>query len=851
MKRHNLSNGWCLTAVGGLDAVPGALKEVLTGEGITATVPGCVHTDLMAAGLLVDPYVGLNEREQVWIDGVDWCYTLRFDGPGDARSAGCVELVCEGLDTIARVELNGVVVGESVNMFVPQRFSVKDELKETGNTLSITFGSATAYAQRECDRLGGLPFAGEASEAKTPYNMIRKMACNFGWDWGPALVTAGIWKPIYIETWGAARIGAVRPLIVRADAERAEVDLHVDTVAGVGDREAVRVEYELIGPSGDTVTSGSVTGKAGETARALIGVDAPSLWWPVGYGEQPLYTLRVVLLDADGHAIESIEKRIGMRSVALVARDASSPEGAAFHFEINGKRVYCKGANWIPDDCFPHRVTAERYRKRITQALEANMNMLRVWGGGLYESDDFYDVCDELGILVWQDLLTACALYPEEEPIYGEIEKEVRYHAARLSSHASLVLWNGGNECIWATFCWGDAWAKPRLEDTRGWGRGYWLEMFPKLIGEIDPSRPYWGNSPYSGSLDVEPNSEDAGNCHHWDVWNGHGDASNYLLHRPLFASEFGYHGPPTWPTLARSVPESERVWDSETMHHHNKQVGGQERADRLIRAYFNVPDNYDDWYYLAQLKQVRALTLGCSWFRSQSPWNSGALYWQLNDCWPVASWAAVDGDGRCKPLWYATKRFFSDRLVTIMPREKVAEGGEAGAVAVCLHNDCDAAWSGECVVRQMALDGAVVNEHREDVAIVARGSARFDVPDGMHDRDDTLLVAECGDLRAMWFFKRDKDIDYPAPEFDAELERDGDTYQLTITARTLLRDVMIYADRLDPEAVIDDQAVTLLPGEERTFVIASGAELLLEDLTARPVMQVANWYGKVVSNAR
>ncbi len=845
MKQYALNKNWRLTAVGGLDAVPADLKQALAGQGIAATVPGCVHTDLMAAGLLPDPYIGLNERDQLWIRDVQWCYSTTFDAPSDVCAGECIDLVCEGLDTVARIELNGQPIGESANMFIPHRFTTKQSLRETGNILSITFDPPVQYMQQMRETIGALPHAGASVDPQLPYNMIRKLACNFGWDWGPVLITAGIWQPIYLQAWGTARIESVRPLVISADKNAAEISLHVLAAAGSDSGQAIKIAYELTGPSGEKVASAQLDATTGKTATASIKVDSPDLWWPVGYGKQPLYILSITLLDANGNKIDHIQKRIGLRTVELVTQDAES-NVPTFHFKINGRRVYCKGANWIPDDCFPHRVTPDRYRKRITQARDANMNMLRVWGGGLYESDDFYNVCDELGILVWQDLLTACALYPEVDPIRSEIEKEVRYHAARLSSHPSLVLWNGGNECIWAAYKWGPAWEKAAKDKSRGWGLGYWLEMFPQLIHEIDPTRPYWANSPYSGSTDLDPNGEEVGNNHHWDVWNGHGDYMNYLLHRPLFASEFGFHGPPTWPTLARSVPENERRWDSETIHHHNKQSGGQDRADRLIAASFNVDANeFDNWWYLAQLNQVRALDLGCSWFRSQSPRNSGALYWQLNDCWPVASWAAIDGDGRAKPLWYATRRFFADRLLTIMPPEAVENVSAVKPLVACMHNDCDKLWAGECVVRLLTIEGQELGRHAQSVSIEPRSSYRFDIPDTMLAKKDAMLIAELGDKRAFWFFQRDKDISYPAPEYEAELERDGGTYHLTIRAKTLLRDIILYPDRLDPKATIDDQAVTLLPGDVRTFIINSDVELTMKGLTARSVMQVANRYGK------
>jgi len=841
IKRHTLTDGWRLTAVSGLEHIPADLKERLADTGVEARTPGCVHTDLIAAGLMPDPFIGLNDQEQAWIGRVDWCYENSIEVTNAMLNAGRLDLMCEGLDTIAEVSVNGELIGASESMFIPLRIGLRDVAKPGENLLKITFRSPLHYAEKMLDRLGNLPHCGGGSNPIRPYNMIRKMACNFGWDWGPAMITSGIWKPIRIEAWSTARLGDVRPLVTRADHKLAEVQLHIPTHVDDSPPADVVAQVTLSAPDGKRLTKRTKPIGAGTEVSLTLEVESPKRWYPAGYGEQPLYTLCVQLADTDGQVIDTVEKMIGLREARLVTDPDSDGNGESFYIEVNGERVYCKGANWIPDDTFLHRVTPERYRERITQAKDANMNMLRVWGGGIYESDDFYDVCDELGILVWQDLLTACALYPEESPFDELFEAELRHHIPRLSSHPSLVLWNGGNECIWAAFDWGDEWERLRNQDERGWGLGYWLDRFPRVINELDPTRAYWANSPFSGSIDITPNDETRGNCHLWDVWNGHGEYENYLKHRSRFASEFGFQGPPTWPTLDGSIAVHDRRWDSPGMHNHNKQEGGQQRADTLIDAYFSKPDNFDDWLYLAQLNQARALTLGCEWFRALSPHNSGALYWQLNDCWPVTSWATIDAGGRPRPAWFATKRFFRNRLITILP----SDHDPANGLAVYMHNDHAEAWSGVCTVRRITLEGETLDSLEQTVDIAPRGSQGITLPDRLAAPTDAILVAEIGGDRVVWFTQRDKDIDYPWPSFEAETAPADDGLILTITARTLLRDLTIYPDRLDPEASIDDQGLTLLPGDTRSFLINTRKEMSAEALTTRPVMQVANSFGR------
>ncbi len=742
-------------------------------------------------------------------------------------------LAFDGLDTVASVFVNGQLVGEAANMHCRHRFDVKAALRARENELEVRFASPTRYALAMEERLGSILYQGPAANPPLPHNMIRKMSCNFGWDWGPQLITSGIWRPARLEAWSTARITEVRPLVTRADAARAVVDLRVDVAGGAAETRA-----RLFDPSGELVAEGP----AGELV-----VDDPELWWPTGYGPQPLYRLEVELLDSGGGTLDHREHRIGLRTTALITApdESETPglgRGETFHLEINGVRVFCKGANWIPDDCFPHRVTPDRYRARIEQALAAEMNMLRVWGGGLYEDDAFYEICAERGMLVWQDFCMACACYSEEEPLRSLVAAEARDNVARLARHPALVLWNGCNENIWAVFDWGDHWVKVRTDGERTWGLGYYLDVFPSAVAEIDPSRPFWPGSPYSGSMDRHPNLNEYGNRHIWDVWNGTGDARNYLGHFPRFASEFGYQGPPTWPTIERSMVDPDRDWLSEISLHHNKQVGGQEKALERIQDSFELPEAYEDIWFLASINQCRALTLGCEWFRALSPWCSGALYWQLNDCWPVTSWAALDGDGRPKLLWHATRRFFRPRLATLMPAELTPSGEPVGAMALSFHNDDAFEWGGSATIRRFTVAGELLDEMTDSFAMETRGSAKIPLPATWTGKAGEFLVADVdGGERAWWFFGDDRDINYPTMDFDAELTQHGDVQRLIITSHVVLRELCLLADKLDAGASVDGQLVNLLPGESTTLEIRGGREFSVAELTAPAILRSVN----------
>jgi beta-mannosidase len=838
---------WTLRAAGSLEHVPGPLQQALQ-RGIPATVPGCVHTDLMAAGMLEDPSLGDNELRQYWIGRVDWRYdcTLGIDPALLAR--GRIDLAADGLDTVARVELNGRLVGESANMHCAHRFDLRPAARAGKNALSIRFAAPMTHAEQQERLHPPLPREGGASGKLNPHNFIRKMSCNMGWDWGPEVTTAGIWRPIRLEAWDLARIAAVRPLVLQATAERAVLAVHVDLEPAGPDTPTPAVRATLQSPDGQTLHP------VHERGRWLFTIPRPKRWWPVGHGHQPLYTLDVALLDERGDVLHRQSRRLGLRTVELRTDPDPDPVGDPIPHRagermtlcINGKPIYLKGANWIPDDCFPHRVTPQRYRQRVQQALDAHMNVLRVWAGGIYEDHAFYDACDELGLLVWQDFAFACATYTEEPPYDRLVEAEARDNVARLSHHPSLVMWNGCNETVMATFDWGPHYRAIREEGKHSWGLGFFLGLLPRVVKELDPSRPYWPASPWSGSMDRHPNANEFGNVHMWDVWHGAGQYRNYLGHFPRLATEFGYHAPPAYATLARAIAPEDRQWDSRVMKLHNKNARpGQEQTNTRMADDFVPPTHdYDAWHYLAQVMQARALTMGIEWFRALYPWNSGAMFWQFNDCWPVSSWSCLDGDGRPKPMWFAARRFFAPRLITIKPRRVTPSHDAIGPLAVYLHNDTDHPWNASVLLTERRLDGEVVRSQSCRVEVAPRSLEKFDVPEAMRQHRDAFLVAEAGTHRGFWWFAPDKELDYPLPRFDAERrEQDGEQV-LTLTARSLLRDLCVFPDRLDPAATIDDGFLTLLPGDTATLRIRGRRRLSLDELIAPPVLQCVNGFG-------
>ncbi|MFI7155312.1 glycoside hydrolase family 2 protein [Micromonospora chalcea] len=810
-RRTLLHEGWTLRAEPG-PAVP----PEIAGTAVPASVPGCVHTDLLAAGLIPDPYLDDNENRLTWIGRTDWVYETTFGWqPGDEER---VDLVCAGLDTVATVTLNGVEVGRTENQHRSYRFDVRALLRPDGNTLAVRFDSPYRYAEAHRDRLGDRPNA-----YPEPFHFIRKTACNFGWDWGPTLVTAGIWRDIGLHAWSTARLASVRPIVTVVDGV-GRVELHAE-VERTGD-EPLTVRATVAGVTAEIAVP------AGEpTAVVTLAVADPALWWPIGYGDQPRYDLDATLHAADGRELDAASRRIGFRSVRLdTTPDA---HGTPFALHVNDVPVFVRGVNWIPDDAFPNRVTRERLAQRFGQAAGAHVNLLRVWGGGRYESDDFYDLADEMGLLVQQDFLFACAAYPEEEPFRTEVEAEAREQVTRLAGHPSLVLWTGNNENIWGWHDWD--WQEPLAGRT--WGRGYYLELLPAVVGELDPTVPYWPGSPWSGSEELHPNDPAHGTTHIWDVWNTD-DYTRYRDYVPRFLAEFGYQAPPAYATLRRALSDDPLAHDSPGMTHHQKAADGDGKLRRGLDAHLPPPADFDDWHYLTQLNQARAIQLGVEHFRSHRPVCAGTVVWQLNDCWPVTSWSAIDGDGRRKPLWYALRRAYADRLLTVQPRD-----GRPALVAV---NETAHAWRGPATVTRLTVTGEPRAKTSVDLDVPAYSSVVVDLPAELARPDDgraELLVADAGDAaeRALWFFAEDRDVRWPAAQWDAAVEPVDGGRRVRVTARTVLRDLTLFPDRLDPAAEVDRALVTLLPGESVVFTVSTTCPLDAEALTSRPVLRCVN----------
>ena len=816
MTTTTLHQGWTLSF--GAGPRPEGLPP-----GVPASVPGCVHTDLLGHGLIPDPYLDLNEQEVQWIGETDVTYRTVFDLVDEGHER--VDLIAEGLDTVATVALNGHEVGRTRNQHRSYRFDVTQTVSVGSNELVIEFDAPLRAARESQARIGATPLVGDA----LPYNALRKMACNFGWDWGPTLTTAGIWRPVRIHQWSTARLAEVVPVVSVDPSGRGQVELSIRLERTQS--EAVDLTVDLVGPH-DT-NQRVVVSTDGLSATVSLSVDQPERWWPRGHGGQPLYEL-TVRASVNGRDLDTWSHLIGFRDVEVRIRP--DQHGTSFEFHVNGQFIWIKGANWIPDDCFPSRMSRRRYEAAIHDAVEAEMNMLRVWGGGIYETDDFYDICNREGILVWQDFLFACAIYSEAPEMWAEVEAEARENVVRLSPNPALVIWNGSNENIEGYFHWG---FRERMSEGEAWGRGYYDELLPRVLSELDPGRAYIPSSPWSPADYADPRNPDHGPVHSWKVWF----SEDYLTYRstvPRFVAEFGFQGAPNYSTLVRAVHDEPMAPDSPAMLTHQKAIDGNGKLERGWAPHLPDPASFDDWHFTTQLNQVRAITCAVSHFRSHAPRNAGYLLWQLNDCWPVVSWAAVDGDGRRKPLWFALRALNAPRVLLLQPR--------GGAVALIVSNDSADPWEDTVTVSRRGIDGTVLASEDLAVSVPPRSTMTLELTEvvrSTQDPDRELLVAACADDRSIrrswWWFAEDITLELPTPAIVTSARRTASGYDVDVTATALVKDLVLNADRLDPNAELSDQLITLLPGESCTFSVTTTAALDVESLTAHPVLHSAN----------
>jgi beta-mannosidase len=673
---------------------------------LAATVPGVVHQDLLTQGVIPDPLHGMNEEKVQWVGENDWLYRCQFSLPTFAATPGTTVLCFDGLDTIATVWLNGTKILTSENMFVAHRIVIDSYLQSGQNELIILFESVLRYGKEREAALGKLmAWNGDSSRV-----YVRKAQYHYGWDWGPCILTAGPWLPVRLEHY-VARIADIHcPVVVAEDLKSAQlpVQLEIELCEPLSDVTATLALYD---PDGELIEQMQSSVTSSMLASTFVLHD-PKLWWPHGYGTQPLYRLAITL-EQHGTLLDRREQTIGIRHLRLIQEPVDGEDGTTFRFEVNAVPIFCKGANWIPSDLLLPRVTTERYRAHLQRAVDANMMMLRVWGGGIYESDTFYDLCDKLGILIWQDFMFACGVYPAHQEFLDNVRSEAESAVRRLRHHPCLALWCGNNEDYMLAGS-----INIPIHGAIGSefpARAIYERLLPEMCAALDPIRPYWPGSPYAGE---QSNDALKGDRHTWEIWHGSmAPYQDYPRYAGRFVSEFGMEALPQPATVAEFGPSAMRYPGGQALDYHNKADNGTLRLMKYLCENVRVPADLDRFIYATQLIQAEALTIAVTnWrklFGGPGAYRcSGALIWQLNDCWPAISWSIIDDALRPKGAYYAVRRAFA-------PVALAARRNEHNDVSIWATNDTGEHIQARLHISSWGLDGTLAGEeHRTITAL-------------------------------------------------------------------------------------------------------------------------------------
>jgi beta-mannosidase len=811
-----------------LDFDPGQGEATSTAEGwMPVPAPGDAYLALIEAGRLDHPFRGRNEDAAAWVRDREWWQRTTFVAPSRAEGE-VTELVFDGLDTFASIYLDGVLLGRTDNMFRRYAFDIGDRIKpgET-HAIAIRFDPP---ALAVVDRLLPVWTAFTDRVSRSKRNQIRKAQFGWGWDWGPDLPTVGVWQAARIETRARPQIEGVRFDTLSASAETARVRITVETPADA----ALVVEVTLTDPDGAMVFNR--TTQPGDASGALE-IERPRLWWTADLGEQPLYDLTVRLFDGD-RLLDEIRRDVGIRTIALdETPDPDEPGTTFFRFVLNGAPVFAKGACWVPTTSFVGDVASEPYDRLLEQAVGANMNMIRVWGGGIYEPDAFYDLCDRKGLLVWQDFMFACAHYPEDGEFAASVKVEVEEQVRRLRHHACLALWCGNNESQ----------AMNRINTDKGGdpvrlsGTALYDDLIPEVLGRLDPEALYRPGSPWGGS---NPNTMRAGDVHNWTVWHGlppipddtmvgpyevtpEGIAyTRYAEDQSRFVSEFGIQSAPALATLKRWMDPADLKPDSPGFLARIKDEA--KKADAMISTVTGPAATIEDYVDFTQWTQAEGLKFGIEHFRRRTPHCSGALIWQFNDCWPCVSWSLVDYDGVEKASWFAVRRAFAPVLASFHIENGVAE--------LWIVNDTLETVSGEAGIALSHLDGRMKWQATAAFAVAPNTGAAIWRGEVAAADDLVLTVRSAEDL-----FAPNRELLAPIARLalpqgarpEMTVRRIGPReLAVDLSAETWLAFVHLVSDRADLR--FSDNWFDMAAGERRTITITAGADLGPADVALR-----------------
>ena len=809
-EKISLNKGWEFSQVG-------------KGEWLPATVPGTVHQDLIDNDKLINPFFGMNEEKVQWVEKEDWQYKTTFILTKEQLQRQEAILNFEGLDTYADIYLNGSLLERTDNMFVGYELPVKDVLREGENRLQVYFHSPikVGLPQWETD---GFEYPADNDHSKIRVSIYsRKAPYSYGWDWGIRLATSGIWRPVTLELYDAARIEDyfVHQEAISKDLAKVNNVLEVKSVATVPQQAEVVLTYSY--KDGAKVTEQkSITLQPGCNKISMpVEIANPHLWMPNGWGEAALYDFEMAV-KVDGKVVSSEKKRVGLRSIKVVMED--DKDGKSFYFVVNGQPMFAKGSNLIPDDALLPNVTKERYYQLMKDVKDANHNMIRVWGGGIYEDDRFYDAADEMGILIWQDFIFACTTYPSDPVFLHRVAEEAEYNIKRLRSHASLAMWCGNNEIYEGMRYWG--WNK-KYENPAIWEEmkeGYnklFHQLLPAIVEELDADRFYMHGSPYEANWG-RPHSWKIADSHNWGTWYGQKPFESLDTELPRFMSEYGFQAFPEMKTIATFAEPKDYALESDVMNAHQKATIGNALIKKTMALYYDVPEDFEELVYKGLVLQGFGIRHGIEAHRRNRPYCMGSLYWQLNDSWPVVSWSSIDYYGNWKAMHYQSQRAFAPVLLNAFK-----EGDN-----LCIYTLSDELQDYKNATLQlkvMDFNGKVLSKKIIKGEVPANASVVFHQEvynDLATQPTNTLLLMTLKDQKGkvlseeIYYFNYPKDQDLPEAKVSCKVKTMDGKCEVTLSAKQLARDVFVEIPYQG--ARFTDNFFDLLPGQTKKILITS-----------------------------
>ena len=786
-------------------------KGIDTLDWKSATVPGNIFTDLLSHKIIKDPFIKNNEEKVQWVANKSWKYKTTFSLSDATLKKENININFKGLDTYATIFLNDTLLGHTNNAFKLFRFDIK-KLAKKENILEIIFKNTT---DKEA-------IAKNKNSYKLPEGTriyTRKAQFQYGWDWAPKLNTSGIWKTVSINAWNALKFENIFIKQEEISKEKARLSV-VLIIESLFDKN-ISLFTKI---NGEVISSNIQLKKGKHTYTVPVEITNPKLWWTHNLGKPYLYTFNFQLI-SDGKIKDEKSIKKGIRTIKLITKKDSI--GETFYFELNGKPVYMKGANYIPRNSFQNKITNTHYDKLLSDVVDSNMNMLRVWGGGIYESDVFYDLCDKKGILIWQDFMFACAMYPGDIEFLANIREEATQQVKRLRNHASIALWCGNNESSEGWKRWG--WQNNRAEKEKNEIWNDYLNVFdtilPNVVAEFSETD-YWETSPKYGR--GNPKYKTEGDAHDWWVWHDEYPFEHFENNVPRFMSEFGFQSFPSFETL-KYINQSDSIsLKTAAVKSHQKHVRGFQLIDGYMARDYNVPKNDEDYVYVSQLLQAKGIVMGIEAQRRAKPYNMGTLYWQLNDCWPAISWSSIDYFGNWKALQYKAKKAFENVLISSIIKND--------SVETFVINDTFNSLKVRLKLAVIDFYGKEIWSDSKEIEVLKNSSQQFyRFPLDKIDKENTMLVAEFKNKKSTFYFTKPKGLNLPKGEIQKDIIKTENGFYITLKSTVLQKDVFLFTAK---KGHFSDNFFDLLPNIPKTILFTS-TSLDLKDFEIRSLQSI------------